>query len=168
MIRSIVLAVGAFILTAGSCLAADPAGDWVGTLRAYRGEETRLGMRVSAAPGGGYQATYEDFTHDYRGIPLTPAASGGAPGFRIKTPVGEFTASWDGAAGAWTGVWREKTGAYPISFAHGVIPPAPTVNSRDKVVLGVVGGLILAEGVAIARLLQLRRRRRLKAASAAA
>jgi hypothetical protein len=162
MTRLKALALAALLSAAGPCFAADPAGDWIGTLHANHGAQTRLGLEVRPSAGG-YAATYEDMTHDYRGLPMTPTRTGAAPGFQIKSRAGVFSADWDGAAGQWKGVWREASGAYPMALTRGPIPPAPAVATRDKWAIGVFAGLAALEAAGIARLLQLRRRRRSKA-----
>jgi hypothetical protein len=160
-------ALAAVLSAAGPCFAADPAGDWIGTLHAHNDEQTRLGLEVRRGPHG-YTATYEDMTHDFRGKPMTPIATGAAPGFEIKSLFGVYTARWDPQAGAWKGVWRESRGVYPMTLARGPIPAAPPISLPDKIAFEVIAGLILLEAAAIARLLQLRRRRRLKALAAPA
>jgi hypothetical protein len=167
MTRWKALALAALLSAAGPCFAADPAGDWIGTLHAHNDEQTRLGIEVRRGPHG-LTATYEDMTHDYRSLQMTPIGTAAAPAFKITSLIGVYTARWDPQAGAWTGVWRESRGAYPMSLARGAIPPAPAITGRDRITLWITAGLIVLEGVAIARLVQLRRRRRLKALPAPA
>lgn len=162
LVSSLALA-GALALSAGPALAADPAGDWRGVLQAHNGR-TDLGLEIRAAPGG-YRATYEDMTHDARGLPMM-AVRDSAPAFRIDSLYGALSISWDGAAGHWRGVWRDRAGAYAMSFQRGAIPPAPPVPKGLKVTIAVLGGLMLLEAAGIARLLQVRRRWRLRRAAA--
>jgi hypothetical protein len=155
-------AAAAFWMAAAPCLAADPAGDWTGVLHARNGEQTQIGIEVRRGAGG-YAVTYEDVTHEARGWPMTATRTGAAPAFRIGFPVGVFTADWDASAGQWRGQWREWSGAYPMELARGAIPPPPPVARGDKITIGVCVALAVLEAAGIARLLQLRRRRRLKA-----
>jgi hypothetical protein len=167
MTRSFAAALLALPLSAGPCLAAEPAGDWVGVLTGSGGSQTRLALEVRPAAHG-YSVTYEDLTHQFRGFPMKPTPADAPASYLLETPSGSLTVRWDVAAGQWQGVWRERSGDYRMSFSPGTIPPAPAITTPDKIVLGVTAGLIVVEGVAIARLLQLRRRRRLRVQAAAA
>lgn len=148
-------------LWAAPALAADPTGDWTGTLRTPTGA-LQLGLEVRRDAKGAYQASYDDLSQNYRGLQMQPAGPGTPPPFKIKSPYGTMTYVWNPARGGWDGVWREKGGAYPIALARGTIPPITGLSPVDRIVLTVIGGVMLLEAAAIARLLQLRRRRRLR------
>ena len=63
----------ALFLVAMACGAAAAeshlAGDWIGTLEA-QGQNLRLALHVSAAPGGGLQATFDSLDQHASGIPV--------------------------------------------------------------------------------------------------
>jgi len=158
--RAAIIAVAA-TLAASPALAADPTGDWTGALRTPTGT-LRLGLEVRRDADGEYRASYDDLSQNYRGLPMQPSGPGAPPPFKIDSPYGTMTYFWSPARGAWDGVWREKSGAYPIALARGTIPPVTGLSPVDRIALSVIGGVMLLEAVAIARLLQLRRRRRLR------
>jgi hypothetical protein len=158
-----VLAALCLLLAAPAAWAREPTGEWVGVLHMPK-RDYRLGLRVRHDPAGDH-ATYDWLDLDIRNVTLERVA--GEPGlvFRRGASQGTFTARWDPAHG-WRGEWLRKGHPYAMTFQPGVLPPAPLVSKADRIAFGVVGVVILAEGVAIARLLQLRRRRRQRQRSA--
>jgi hypothetical protein len=154
---SAVLAALCLLLAAPAAWALEPAGEWVGVLHMPK-RDYRLGLKVRHDAAGDH-ATYDWLDLGIRNVPLDRVA--GAPGlvFQRGAPQGTFTARWDPAQG-WRGEWLRRGRPYAMTFRPGVLPPPPLVSKADRIAFGVVGVLILAEGVAIARLLQLRRRRR--------
>ena len=57
-------------MACGAAAAESPlAGDWIGTLEA-QGQNLRLALHVSAAPGGGLQATFDSLDQHASGIPV--------------------------------------------------------------------------------------------------
>ena len=164
---AIIAAIVCIVLSAGLARAgpaAQPTGDWTGTLR-VPDRVVEIGIRVRQTPSG-YRGTYEVIKEQVRNIPLAPVRAVPGPAFEVKSPYGVFESSWDRSRGMWRAEWRTKGKVYPFTLRRGYIPPAPLVSSKDRIVLIVIAAVALLEGAAIARLLQLRRRRRLRARSA--
>ncbi len=147
----------------GAAVAADPAGDWIGTLHTSK-DNLVTGLEVRRTPGG-YEARYDAITGGIWGLPTTLAHSTGALTFEIKAPFGTFTFTWNPAADDWTGLWHDKYGDYPMTLRRGAIPPAPLLSRSDEIILAVAAVLIVLEAGGIAWLLQ-RRRRRVRARTA--
>ena len=159
--RAALAAVAALALTpAAASAAADPSVDFIGTLRTPRGVQT-VGLEVRRTPGG-YQGRYDAITLGYRDITLRPAPASSGPAFDYRLSFGALAFHWDPGAGDWAGAWRDKTGAYPMRLRRGVIPPGPAISRVDAISLAVIVSLMVLEAAGIARLLQLRRRRRLR------
>ena len=157
------LAALALLAASPALAAADPAGDWTGTLR-LPGRDLVLGLEVRRGPDGRWSARYDDISQNYRGFAMRPSGAGDPPPFELKSPFGQMTYAWNPDRGRWEGVWRQKGGVYRLTLARGTIPPA-AISPLDRLSLGGFVVLMLLEAAGIARLLQLRRRRRLRARS---
>jgi len=145
------------LLAAPAAWALEPTGEWVGTLHMPK-RDYRVGLRVRHDAAGDH-VTYDWLDLDIRDVRLDRVEGGPDMVFRRTAPQGTFTARWDAAHG-WTGEWLRKGQPYAMRFRPGVLPPAPLISKADRIAFPIVGLVILVEGVAIARLLQLRRRRR--------
>jgi len=141
--------------------AADPAGDWVGQMPTA-GRVLETGLRVHRTPQG-YQATYEGISQGYRNVALTPVRAAPGPSFRATSPYGVYAVRWDPAAGAWKGEWRQNGKVFAFALRRGTIPPPSLIPQLARMPLAIVLAVIVLQAAGIARLLQLRRRRRLKA-----
>jgi hypothetical protein len=166
-VRRLGALVAAAALLAGTpALAADPAGDWVGTLHTPTGT-LKLGLEARRDARGRWQARYDDISQNYRGIPMQSSGPGEPPPFEVRSPYGVMTYAWNPDAGRWGGLWREKGGAYRFALERGTIPPPNGVSPIDRIALSVFGVVMLLEAAAIAWLLRVRsRRRRLRARGA--
>jgi hypothetical protein len=162
--RAALLAGLCLILASPAAWAAEPTGEWVGTLH-MPSRDYRLGLRVSHDASGDH-ATYDWLDLGIRNVSLDRV--GGRPDlvFRRGARQGIFTAHWDPALG-WRGEWLRQGHPYSMIFRPGVLPPAPLISKADRIAFSVVGAVIVLEAAGIARLLQLRRRRRRQRASAA-
>jgi hypothetical protein len=156
---SVLAVVAVLILGAGQALAAaDPAGDWIGTLQT-KDRRVVIGLGVRGQPGR-YQAVYNDMTQDFWNIPMSPLRTDAGPVFElVRWPVGTFQVRWDPSAGVWRGAWKDKYRAWPLVLRRGAIPPAPLFTRSDKITLAGASGFIVLMTAGIVRLLQLRRRR---------
>jgi hypothetical protein len=161
-LRAVLLAL-CLLLAAPAAWAAGPTGEWVGTLH-MPGRDYRLGLRIRHDASGDH-ATYDWLDLGIRDVSLDRV--GGPPDlvFQRSARPGTFTARWDPDRG-WRGEWLRKGHPYPMTFRPGVLPPAPLISQADWIAFSAVGAIILLEGVGIARLLQLRRRRRQRAPAA--
>lgn len=140
--------------------AADPAGDWTGTLHT-RTIDIRVGLELRRTATG-YLGVYDSISQGYWGVPLRRAGPDTPLTFQVTNFSGTLSFTWDPAAQDWICAWREKTGVYTTILKRGVIPPAPTVSRQDKIFLPILALVMILEAAGIARLLQLRRRRRLR------
>ena len=122
-----------FVLTfSGAALAADAAGDWLGTLTVRPGLDLRIALHVVGAPQGSYSATWDSVDQDLFDAPVQDmAVAGDALSFKIASLGAVYTATWDPAGGRWAGQWTQGGRSFPLLLAHGVAPPGPIVAGMD-------------------------------------
>jgi hypothetical protein len=140
----------------------DPAGEFRGVIH-VRKWTYDVGLRVRRTPDG-YAASYDWITLDIWDIPMQGVAARAGPAFERKAPQGTFVARFDPRTG-WRGEWRRWGEVFPMQFRRAPLPPAPLLPRPDRNALIILGGLVLAESAGIARLLQLRRRRKRRRAA---
>jgi hypothetical protein len=145
--------------------AADPAGDWTGTLRT-RTIDIRVGLELRRTATG-YRGVYDSISQGYWGVPLRPARPDTPLTLQVTNLSGTLSFTWDPAARDWICAWREKAGVYTTILRRGVIPPAPAISPRDRIFLPLLAIVMVLEAAGIARLLQLRRRRKRQRAARA-
>ena len=155
-----VLALAPVPATAAADPAANPVGDWIGTLHTP-GIDIVAGLEIRRTPEG-YHGVYDVLSQGLWGVPLTPARPDTPLTLEVTNLSGTLAFTWDPKAQDWTCAWRDKTGVYATTLKRGVIPPAPLVSRQDMIALPIMAGVMVLEAVGIARLLQLRRRRRLR------
>ncbi len=104
--RLLVLA-GVAVLLAGAAAAQDVVGEWHGTL-ANATAELRLGLEITARPGGGYEGRMISPDQSPAWLPLDNIALQGdrltIAGSRV---AGRFEGQWDAAHQAWVGQWTQ-------------------------------------------------------------
>lgn len=96
-------------------------GDWIGTLEA-QGQKLRLALHVSAAPGGGLQATFDSLDQGASGIPVDE--------IRLELNVVRFSLKQAGATfqgkllgDSIDGEFRQSGFAMKLAFHRGVAEP---------------------------------------------
>ena len=154
------LAAAAALATAPAPGPADPTGDWTGTLHT-RTIDIAAGLEIRRTPAG-YQAVYDVISQGIWGVHLRRTQPETPLAFAATNLSGTLTFTWDPVAQDWICTWREKAGVYRTTLHRGVIPPAPALSPSDRIFLPIFAVVMILEAVGIARLLQLRRRRRMR------
>jgi len=151
-------------VSAADPAAADPTGDWIGTMHLSK-LDIFAGLEIRRTDKG-YEGVYDAISQGAWGVPLTRARPAAPLRFQVTNLSGTLSFTWDPAEQRWTGDWREKSGVYPFSLSRGPIPPASLLSGRTLFALSFIGLLMALEAAGIARLLYLRRRRRTRLRSA--
>lgn len=103
----------------GAAQAQQVAGDWHGTLSVPPGVTLRIGVTITAAPGGGYSGVMQSPDQTPAPIPLdSVTVDGGTLGFAVAAIRGSYTGRWDEARKAWVGEWRQGA-ALPLVLTAG-------------------------------------------------
>jgi hypothetical protein len=153
------LAAAAALAAAPAPTPADPTGDWTGTLQTRTiAIVTGLEIRRTA---DGYWGVYDSISQGYWGVPLRRAPDKPLT-LQVTNFDGTLAFTWDPAAKNWICAWHEKGRVYSTILKRGVIPPAPAVSRTDMIALPILALVMILEAVGIARLLQVRRRRRMR------
>jgi hypothetical protein len=154
------LALAPALVSAADPAGANPTGDWIGTMHLSK-LDIFAGLEIRRTEKG-YEGVYDAISQGYWGVPLTRARPAAPLTFQVTNLSGTLSFTWDPAGQRWTGDWREKGGVWPFTLKRGPIPPAPLVTGRNGIGLALLGGVALLEAAGIARLLYLRRRRRMR------
>lgn len=105
-LRTLVAAVFAFAL-AGAAVAQDVVGEWHGTL-ADATAELRLGLEITAKPGGGYEGRMISPDQSPAWLPLDGITlQGGRLVIAGSRVAGRFEGQWDAEHQAWVGQWTQ-------------------------------------------------------------
>lgn len=163
MSRLVALAVLLIALMAlpAAAQTADPVGEFRGVMH-VRKWTYDVGLRVRSTPQG-YSATFDWITLELFDIPLNRVAGAGLA-FERRAPQGVLVVRFDPDAG-WRAEWHRWGRLFPSTLQRAALPPAPLLPRPDRNVLILLGVLIVLQGAAIGRLLQLRARRRRRRAA---
>jgi len=158
-----VLALAPAPASAAGDPAAEPVGDWIGTLHTPT-IDIDAGLEIRRTPQG-YHGVYDAISQGIWGVPLTQARPDAPLTLEVTNRSGTLTFAWDPKARDWTGAWRTKVDVHAMTLRRGAIPPRPLVSPPDMIGIAILSAVMVLEALGIARLLQLRRRRlRLKSA----
>ncbi|HLZ81936.1 MAG TPA: serine hydrolase, partial [Caulobacteraceae bacterium] len=131
--QSKALVGGLFLAFAGcaAAYAADPVGDWIGTVTvtplAYR-----LAIHIHKTPDGAYGGTYDSLDRATYDVPLAEvAARADSLSFAAPSTNLHYAAKWDAATQSWLGQWTLEGRTYPLKLTHGAFPPAATITGLD-------------------------------------
>ena len=117
----LVAAVFASVL-AGAAAAQDVAGEWHGTL-ANATAELRLGLEITAKPGGGYEGRMISPDQSPAWLPLDNITlQGGRLVIAGSRVAGRFEGQWDAEHQAWVGQWTQGY-VMPLVLLKGKIEP---------------------------------------------
>ncbi len=128
--------IALFMLIAAphAAFAADPKGDWIGTLEADASNKLRLAVHIKAGDDGRLQGTLDSLDQGANGIALADIAStGDSLSFSVPAVAGGYEGKWDGAQKAWVGQWTQGGGSLPLVLKAGsqpsaAPPPPPPAN----------------------------------------
>jgi CubicO group peptidase (beta-lactamase class C family) len=142
MMRRLIMAlVAALWLLPSPAMAQDAVGYWRGTLQVDAQTALRIGVKVGKAADGSLQATLDSPDQNLFDLPIAEAKqSDDTFSFTMNAPQASYSASWDASAHAWSGVWRQGGGSWPLvltagePFPHTAPPPLPanwSIPSND-------------------------------------
>ncbi|HEX5263113.1 MAG TPA: alpha/beta fold hydrolase [Phenylobacterium sp.] len=126
----VALAISAVMMAlvlAGAAKAQDAVGEWHGTLASATGE-LRIGLEITAKPGGGYQGRLisPDQGSAWLALDAVTLEDGHLvlSGKRIN---GSYEGWWDDARSGWVGQWTQGA-TTPLTFTRG--PPQPRLRPQ--------------------------------------
>ena len=103
-------------------IAADPVGDWIGTLDV--GTKLRVALHVKRA-GTTLSGTADSPDQGAFGIEVPEiVADGDHLSFEIQSIEGQYTGTWDAAKQRYVGTWTQGGRMLPLEFTRGAYPPA--------------------------------------------
>src|SRR6185503_3275418 len=108
LVMAAALALASGPALAATPAAADPAGDWTGTMHLSK-LDIFAGLEIRRTANG-YEGVYDAISQGAWGVPLTRARPDTPLRFQVTNLSGALSFSWDPAAQRWTGDWREKSG----------------------------------------------------------
>lgn len=99
--------------------AQEAAGEWHGVLSAG-GSELRLGLTLTAKPGGGFEGAMTSPDQTPRPMPVADVKLEGSKlSFTVPSVRGRYEATWE--AGKWVGTWNQVA-PLPLVLEKGPIP----------------------------------------------
>lgn len=110
-----ILAIAALQI-AGAAQGPAIEGLWLGTIETGS-VKLRLGLKISAAPGGGWSGTLNSLDQSANNLPLSGLEQQGASvKFALKAAGAAFEGTLDAAGAAIAGTWRQGGGSLPLVF----------------------------------------------------
>jgi len=110
------------VVLSGAAKAQEAAGAWHGVLGNSLGE-LRVGVEITAKPGGGYQGALSSPDQTPGALPLDSVTlEHGRLVFSSERIHARFEGDWDAARGAWVGRWTQGASG-PLVLTKG--PPEP-------------------------------------------
>jgi hypothetical protein len=101
--------------------AADPVGDWIGTLDA--GQRIRVAMHIKRVDGV-LTGTADSPDQGAFGIPMSDVSvDGNNFNFTIDSLDGRYVATWDAAKQHYVGNWTQGGRMLALEFGRGTYPP---------------------------------------------
>jgi len=117
---------------AGSALAEDAVGHWVGKVTSPIGVELTFAAHIKASPSGGLEGYAESPDQVLTPLPMTGVkATDRTLTFATPGAKAVFTGAWDTAAKGWVGVLKQNDVEMPLTLVRGVPPPRPVVAGLD-------------------------------------
>jgi hypothetical protein len=126
------------------CFAANPAGDWHGTLKTG-GPELRLVLHVQQTGEGAFQATLDSIDQGANGIPVSGVK---LQGNHLTLDVQAVKGGYEGAVSedgkTITGTWSQGGRDMPLTFTHGAAPKTEVPEDTASVapLLGIWEGTL--------------------------
>lgn len=127
---------GLAILTAatyaGSALAEDAAGHWIGAVKTPIGVELPIAAHLTAAASGGLEGYADSPDQVLTPLPLTDVkATRETLDFTINLVKATFAGTWDPQARGWVGIMDQNGVQMPLTLRRRVAPPRPVVAGLD-------------------------------------
>jgi|GEM_PF-185669 len=111
--------------------AQDATGDWKGVLNFQPGLQFRIAIHLKPHPGGGLDGVIDSPDQGVYGKPIVVTATDGKLSYTDPAINARYAATWDPAAHAWNGVWRQGAREIPLVLAAGDYPPPATIAGLD-------------------------------------
>ena len=115
----------------GAALAQSAAGDWKGVLDVTPALHVRIAIHLKPKPGGGLDGVIDSPDQGVYGKPIVATAADGKLSFTDPAINAQYAATWDPAAHAWNGVWRQWGRDIPLVLTAGDYPPPATIAGLD-------------------------------------
>ncbi len=132
LLRAVVAGLLLALALAPPCWAAEPAGDWLGTLAVTPALNLRIAVHIRSSPQGVYSATWDSVDQGLFDAPVANlAVTDQALSFDVTNLNAHYAAKWDATAGQWTGQWTQASKPFPLDLARGVAPPQPIIAGLD-------------------------------------
>lgn len=130
--KTCVLAILMAATCAGSALAEEAAGHWIGAVKTPIGVELTIAAHLTPKAGGGLEGYAESPDQVLTPLPLTDVkATPETLGFTITQVKATFAGTWDPKAGGWVGMMDQNGVQMPLTLRRGVAPPRPVVAGLD-------------------------------------
>jgi D-alanyl-D-alanine-carboxypeptidase/D-alanyl-D-alanine-endopeptidase len=114
----------------GAALAQSAAGDWKGLLDVSAALHVRIAIHLRQKPGG-LDGAIDSPDQGVYGKPIVATAADGKLSFTDPAINAQYEATWDPAALAWNGVWRQGSREIPLVLTAGDYPPPATIAGLD-------------------------------------
>ncbi len=129
-LAAFIVALAAAGWLGGPATAQEATGDWHGTLSLASGD-LPLALHLKAGASG-VEGALDNPSQGVLGEPLSDVSvKDGKLTFTGTRAHGTFNGEWDPATHGWKGVLTLAGHDYPLAFAPGDLPPAPTVTGLD-------------------------------------
>jgi pimeloyl-ACP methyl ester carboxylesterase len=116
---------------AGAARAQTATGDWHGALTVPT-SDLRIGIEITAKPGGGFEGGMTSPDQSPRTVPLGDVRmAGGRLSFSLAEATASFDGAWDAASSAWVGQWSQGGAKLPLTLSKGKPMPNPTIVGLD-------------------------------------
>lgn len=141
--KTLILSLAGFV----TCFAANPAGDWLGTLKTG-GPELRLALHVRES-GASFQATLDSIDQGANGIPVSEVS---VKGNQLKLDIQAVKGGYEGQISedgkTIAGTWSQGGKSMPLTFVRdtGKSAAAPDRSATAAPLAGVWEGTLDAHG----------------------
>ena len=125
------VALSLLIAAPRAAFAADPKGDWLGTVEYNASTRLRVAVHIEAGENGRLKGSLESLDQGSFMVVLTNIASTG-DNLSFAAPVvgGRYEGKWDEGQKAWIGRWSQGGSSPPLVLKAGTAPPPPPPPSR--------------------------------------